>query len=52
MCVTNLREFVKTGLFDKFVMRSSTLCIAMYGTIKIYAGQTLQPALDSHNLYK
>ena len=43
MRVTNLCEFVKMGLLDKCMrclfMHSSALCIAMYGTIKIYAVQ-------------
>ena len=44
MRVRNLCEFVKTGLLINLcdfylAMRSSTLCIATYGAIKIYAVQ-------------
>ena len=40
MHVTNLCEFVKTGLLINFYLCIlASLCIVMYGTIKIYAVQ-------------
>ena len=46
----------QNGPLDKFMrflfMRSSALCIVMYGVIKFMRDKFMRPALDSHNSHK